>query len=552
VTARTTAKTARTRVLRAAGLAGLLALAAACTGDTPATPTAVVDRGTVSTGVSASGSLVSITQQNLGFADRGQIAELFVKVGDAVQAGQPLARLDDAAARSQLASAQAKLDQQQASLGKLTGGNSVEAAQAALDSAGEILDATRSQVAATDDADASAVERAKVQLAFDKKQLDLAKKQLAKDQKACAAATAASSSGASPSKSLLGLGAKSEGAADTTTPSTTPTPPTTPAPTTDPACEALRTDQQAVQTAKANVVASQTALDAAEHQRDTDRATGRVNIANAESAVSDAQSQLDSAGNDAPADIDVQAAVVRDAENTVADAQQALDNTVLRAPVAGTVSAVNGAVGDFVAAAGGATPLAPGTDARIPAAAGSAGDAGTADSGGNGAFITLNDLQTFQLVVPFEESDAAQVQPNQRVDVTVDAVPGLTSPGTVVAVAPTADHVSGVVSYYATIVLTQVDPQLKDGQTAQADVLTKVVDDVLRVPAAAVRQENGRTVVSLPGSDGQPVTREFTPGLVGDSFTEVRAGLDEGQQVLLPQATVAATPNGGGGPGGGG
>jgi HlyD family secretion protein len=132
--------------------------------------------------------------------------------------------------------------------------------------------------------------------------------------------------------------------------------------------------------------------------------------------------------------------------------------------------------------------------------------------------------------------------------VTVDAVPGLTSPGTVVAVAPTADHVSGVVSYYATIVLTQVDPQLKDGQTAQADVLTETVDNVLRVPAAAVRRENGRTVVSLPGSDGQPVTREFTPGLVGANSTEVRSGLDEGQQVLLPQATVEATANGGGGP----
>ncbi|MEU7813630.1 HlyD family efflux transporter periplasmic adaptor subunit [Pseudonocardia sp. NPDC049154] len=545
MTARTTAK-ARTRVLRAAGLAGLLALAAACTGDTPAPPTAVVDRGTVSTAVSASGSLVSITQQNLGFADRGQIAELFVKVGDAVQAGQPLARLDDAAARSQLASAQAKLDQQQASLGKLTGGNSVEAAQAALDSARQVLDATRDQVAATDAADASAVDRARVQLAFDKKQLELAKRQLQKDQKACAAAGSSASSGSQ--KTLLGLGAK-EGAADTTTPTPSSNPTAPPTASDDPACTALRTDQQAVQTAKANVVSSQTALDAAEHQRDTDRAQGRVSIANAESTVSDAQSQLDSAGNDAPADIDVQAAVVRDAENTVADAQRAVDNAVLRAPVAGTVSAINGAVGDFVAAAGGAAPLAPGTDARIPAAAGSTdAAAGTGDS--NGAFITLNDLQTFQLVVPFEESDAAQVSPNQRVDVTVDAVPGLTSPGTVVAVAPTADQISGVVSYYATIVLTQVDPQLKDGQTAQADVLTKVVDDVLRVPAAAVRQENGRTVVSLPGSDG-PVTREFTPGMVGDSFTEVRAGLDEGQQVLLPQATVQATPNGGGGPGGG-
>ncbi|WP_226353673.1 biotin/lipoyl-binding protein [Pseudonocardia sp. ICBG601] len=106
------------RAALAAVLAVPLLVVAACGGSTPPPPTVKVDRGEVTSGVSASGTLVSVKQQNLGFADRGQVAELMVKVGDVVQAGQPLARLDDAAAKSTLASAQAKLDQQNASLGK--------------------------------------------------------------------------------------------------------------------------------------------------------------------------------------------------------------------------------------------------------------------------------------------------------------------------------------------------------------------------------------------------------------------------------------------------
>ncbi|GAA4971880.1 HlyD family efflux transporter periplasmic adaptor subunit [Pseudonocardia tropica] len=547
--------------LRLAGsllLAGLVGLTA-CTGGEQPPPTAVVDRGVVSTGVSASGSLVSITQQNLGFTDGGRITELLVEVGETVAAGQPLARLDDAEARSKVASAQAGLDQQQASLGKLTGANTVEAAQASLASAESVLAATRDQVGAQNAANDTAVERAKVQLAFDRKQLAAAQQQLETDRRACkrsggGTATATPEPTTAPSGGgLLGGLSGGSGASGASGGSGVGAAPT------DPACTAVAADEQAVATAKGQVITSQTALSQAEGSRDTGAASGRVSIANAESAVSDARSQLTGANNDAPADVAVQDAVVADARNTLADAQRALDDTLLRAPVAGTVSAINGAVGDVVPAASAATALAPGTDARIPdavgaasAASGSAGATGGGASAAGGApFLTLNDLQTYQLVVPFEESDAARVAPNQTVDVTVDALPGVSLPATVVAVAPTATQLSGVVSYYATVVLNRTDPQLRDGQTAQADVRTESRNGVLRVPNTAVRQEGGRSVVDVPGDDGAAVTRQFVPGLVGDQFTEVRSGLDDGQQVLLPQATVEATPGRpGGDPGG--
>lgn len=536
----------RVRQLRWAGLAALALLVTACSGGTPPAPTVKVDRGPVSTSVSASGTLVSVNDQNLGFADRGRLAEVMVKVGDTVKAGQPLARIDDGALTQALESARAKLAGQQASLDKITGGNSVEAAQASLDSARAILDATQDNVDAVNAANSSATERARVQLNFDRQVLEQERR------KGCATTTAPPAGGGSARSSaptttappaaddddsggLLGMGE-----------------PATTAQVRPVAFSAPLTDDVSscpnVQSAQRTVLLSETALDQAENAENTAATQGRISVANARRSVVDAESQLDGAGRDKPADTAVQAASVRDALLAVDGATRDLENATLRAPVDGTVSAINGSVGEFLAAAGGATSQAPGSTARLPAATGGTDAAAASSSAGSasgGAFITLTDIDTFQLVVPFEESDAAQVTPNQKVDVSIDALPGVIKPGTVVAVAPTADTISGVVSYYATIVLNETDPRLKDGQTAQADVLTRTVEKVLRVPSSVVRQEGGRSLVTVPGPDGVPIPVPVTPGLEGTEFTEITSGLQEGQEVVVPQATVTATQGGG-------
>lgn len=507
---------------RLAILAGAVLLTA-CSGDAAPPPVVRVDRGTVATTVTASGSLVAITEQNLGFAEGGRLAEVLVSVGDRVQTGDVLARLEDFALEQALERARAQLDQARANLAKIENGNSVEAAQASLDQAREILSATQEQVDATNAANDVATERARVQLEFDREQLDRAQDQLAADEAGCSSPppTASHSSG---------LLAGTEQSAPT------------PAP--DPECEAIAADETAVQQARGAVIASETALRTAEQRERVDEASGRLSVENSRNSVVSAQNQLDQAGSDRPADTSAQEAAVRDAEAGVALAQRDLDDTALRAPTAGVVSEINGAVGEFVGPASGTTSLAPGSSARLPGVT----DASSTGAGGataGGAFLVLNDVESFQLVVPFEESDAARVQPGQAVDVTVDAVPGLTVPASVLAVAPTGADVSGIVNYYATVVLDRGDPQLRDGQTADAAVRVEAVEDVLRVPSSTVRTEEGRRVVSVPGVDGgEPVTVPFTPGAVGDEYTEVRSGLREGQEVLVPQAQVASAPGG--------
>src|SRR5882762_5158411 len=102
-----------TRRVRLAAVASLaLAVAtgvAACGTAAPVAPTARVQRGQVSTKVSASGALAAVSSQNLGFANAAQLVELDVKVGDTVRAGQVLAREDPFSYQQVLNEEQAQL-----------------------------------------------------------------------------------------------------------------------------------------------------------------------------------------------------------------------------------------------------------------------------------------------------------------------------------------------------------------------------------------------------------------------------------------------------------
>ncbi|MDP9326200.1 MAG: hypothetical protein M3O87_06660, partial [Candidatus Dormibacteraeota bacterium] len=84
-----------------------------------------------------------------------------------------------------------------------------------------------------------------------------------------------------------------------------------------------------------------------------------------------------------------------------------------------------------------------------------------------------------------------------------------------------------------------------------ASVTIKSATGVLSLPNTAIQDSGGSTTVTLV-RNGQQTSVPVTTGLVGDSSTEIRAGLSDGDQVALPQARTSATPAAGGGAGGGG
>jgi HlyD family secretion protein len=535
------------RSAAAAGVGALIAITlVACSSSEPNAPqTARVTRAAVTSGVTSTGSLTAITEQNLGFAKGGKVTSVAVKVGDRVTAGQVLATIDDFPLRQLLAQQQAQLASQQAVLNRIVNGTQVSGARDSLGQAREILDATEKQREEQLQADKSAVNRAEKQLSVDKKALDNAKKQRRIIKDGCGDSSdddddssSSSSLSKSAQKALKDLQSGDTDAAAAALPSLTGL--LTPS-TSGSSCEQQVASADAtVINAERQVESSRTSLEAAKQKQDVDAASGQVSIENSRQGVVTAQNTLDSSSTDRPFNIEEQRGTVANNEALVRQAQRDVDDATLRAPVDGTVSAINGTVGEYLSASSGTTALAPGSDAAIPgtdsqsggtnAAAGVA----TVSRPGGSQFMVLNDINRLQVVLPFEESDASQIQPNQAVTVGFDAIPDLTRNGTVLSVAPSGTAISGIISYYVTVVLNEGDPRLKDGQTARATVVTQQLDNVLSVPNVAVRRLGDRSEVTVVGPNGEQRPVTFQPGVVGAERTQVLSGLFDGQEVVLP------------------
>jgi multidrug efflux pump subunit AcrA (membrane-fusion protein) len=432
--------------------------------------TATADRGTVTSVVSGTGSLLPAGRMNVSFKQTGVLTEVDVKVGDKVTTGQVLARIDASAQQAALASAQASLASAQANLQATQ--TPVTAAQTAqlnhqLSAAQQNYNDTVASVNATNQADAATV---------------------ANDQ---AKVNADCPSGAQCSQ-------------------------------------------------------EQTQLANDKTKQNSDAISGQSRINSASQQITSARDNLAVQTQVRPNALASSQAQVAQAQAQVQAAQLALNQTTLTAPTSGVVISINGVAGET---AGSGTAQAPGSIAPQPAS-------GT--GGASSGFMVIDDNSSFVAVMPFAETDAARLSANQTTSMTFDAIPNLTISGHVLSISPSATVVSNVVDYYVSFVLNRTDPRLREGMTANASVTVAQADNAVRVPNAAVRTTGGTTTVSIL-SKGQQVTTEVITGVVGDTYTEIKAGLNEGDTVVLPALrTTTGTGNssnlvrGGGGFGGGG
>jgi HlyD family secretion protein len=195
-------------------------------------------------------------------------------------------------------------------------------------------------------------------------------------------------------------------------------------------------------------------------------------VAKAEAALKDGERQLKRVADLLPqnyvsqADVDAAQAVV---DQRAADLKQAnaqleaakvdLANTTIRAPIDGVVISRSIDVGQTVAASLQAPTL----------------------------FLLGNDLTQMQVETRIDEADIGQVRIGLPVTFTVDAFPDATFEGNVsqVRLEPITDQ--GVVTYTTVIGARNPELKLRPGMTANVSVLIERRDDVLKVPAAALR-----------------------------------------------------------------
>jgi len=227
------------------------------------------------------------------------------------------------------------------------------------------------------------------------------------------------------------------------------------------------------------------------------------------------------------------AARVRATESRIAAAEAArrfaranLDNTVITAPFTGTVLRKEAELGEVVAPSvgGGLT---------------------------RGAVVTMADLATLEVEVDVNEAYIGRVRDHQPAKITLDAYPDTSFRGQVRQVVPTADRQRATVQVKVSIL--DRDPRILPEMGARVDLLdtARVATGSagparFRLPAAAVREQNGQSVVWLV-RNGRLEPRPVEAGPVSGGFREVRSGLTGGEQVLVggvdaPSAGIRVKP----------
>ncbi len=228
--------------------------------------------------------------------------------------------------------------------------------------------------------------------------------------------------------------------------------------------------------------------------------------------------QAQSRAAQAVARADAAGARIAAAQANLQFARANLENTVIRAPFTGTVLRKEAEIGEVVAPSvgGGLT---------------------------RGAVVTMADLTTLEVEVDVNEAYIARVRKQGPARITLDAYPDTSFRGAVRQVVPTADRQRATVQVKVSIV--DRDPRILPEMGARVDFLedaapgdstraavTPAGPARFRVPAAAVRELEGRSVVWLV-RDGRLESRAVDAGPVSGGFREIRSGLSGGEMLIV-------------------
>lgn len=212
---------------------------------------------------------------------------------------------------------------------------------------------------------------------------------------------------------------------------------------------------------------------------------------------------------------------VENAQLTCQRARDALESYTITAPISGTVIEKNVKAGDKV------------------------------DGINSGSLAVIYDLSCLTLTMNVNELDIGKIQPGQQVELTAAALPGQTFRGVVDRVSINGTTTNGFTTYPATILVEEYGA-LKPGMNVSATIQGDTAAGVLTVPVEAVSR--GDKVLVAPkealaedGTLADPSKleeRTVTLGLSDDHYIEITSGLAEGDTIAY-QDTGTGAPAGG-------
>lgn len=478
----------------------------------------VVTRGDVAQYVRVSGQVKSSKDANLSFQTIGQVADVLVKTGDSVSQGKILATLVSTDAQASLLQAEATLSNAQAVLAQLQQGSrkeelavkqqaldnaksSLDQAYSALPDAIQNVDAVTADVIKNKFASLFSLNNGRYQLSFSScnqyLQGDIEIKRtklentLADFQDKSSVITTLSSiqnidatfeqgyQAALATNELVNQLSNLLLSACSVS---------------NPFLDGYRTSLSAVKTSMTSLF--------------SDIATKRSALIVAKNTFNQARADLTllQAGTD-PYKIKAQEAAVSQALAQVATAKSGLQKTIILAPFSGVVSNVDLSLGETVSA--------------------------------GKTVISMLANNAFEVEAKVPEVDLVKVKTNALVNVTLDAYgKDVIFPATVTRINPTATTEGTVPVYKVIVTFIGNDDRVKQGMTANLEIVSDMKTAVIAVPARFVRMTTSTTGEVTVRVNGKDQLREVGLGIRGSNgIFEITRGL-LGGEVLVPPVTV--------------
>lgn len=311
-----------------------------------------------------------------------------------------------------------------------------------------------------------------------------------------------------------------------------------------PTAEAIAMQQENVNKAKAALEAAKTTYEYQKKQYEIGDLP-KMQLDQAKNSLDQAQAAYNMAvaeynqAKEPPKDSSVQAAeaAVQQAEVQLRQQQLTLQKYTLKAPMDGVVVEVNGNAGE------------------IPA--------------NNTPVIVMDnsDSEGLEILAQVSQSDIGKIKAGMKATVSSSSYADKKFNAEVTSIYPEATTESGVTTYKVLLSVENKEGLLKPGMTTNVAIEVGTHTNVLYIPAAALRDQNGTDGVFVAGNastdsskenpkrSGQ--TRQSTPpyrfqpvkiGLYGSDRVEIVSGLQEGEQVVLQTgnpASSASRPQGG-------
>lgn len=256
------------------------------------------------------------------------------------------------------------------------------------------------------------------------------------------------------------------------------------------------------------------AIDAISRQ-DYDDAKIAVEVAQA--SVDVARANLQNAKNEvanAKASIVSQRASISKARNDLSTASEDLSKTTIVAPMDGTVVSVTQKEGTTV----NANQSAP-------------------------TIVTLADLSRVRINAQISEADVVNVKEGMpaRFNIIGNATQQFDTVLAGVEPAPesisTTSSTDSAVYYIGYLDVDNAERKFRIDMTAQVNIITDSVKDVISVPASALKNEKGKYSVRVVGKDGIAKPVEVEVGLNNRVNAEIKSGLNVGDKVVIGEAT---------------